>query len=185
MTGENRRQHKLKSVLAAVLILLAGAFVLEKITTTTAKDETVVVKASVNKDCTVTPWFVGEEKGFFEDGGVDLVDVGQIAAPQRPAAFASGQLDVFDNHPSYLVNFLKAGVPIIAVAHGGDEPTDGDIKKLHMHWLVLENRSAYIISYRIIGRATLGYNVNIDPDRAAVRSAGNRCGRSLSCKQCR
>lgn len=103
--------------------------------------ENFTVKASVNKDCSGTPWFVGIEKGFFKDAGINLVDVGEIPAPQRAVALGSGQIDVLDDHPSDLINLLKAGAPITGVAQSGDEPEDGDPRKLHMHWLVLENSS--------------------------------------------
>lgn len=103
--------------------------------------ENFTVLASVNKDCSGTPWFVGIEKGFFKNAGIELVDVGAIPAPQRVAALAGGQIDVLDDHPSDLINLLKANAPIIGVAQSGDEPKDGDPRKLHMHWLVLENSS--------------------------------------------
>ncbi len=125
-------------VIAALLAVALGIFVLET-PGVYAKEDLAVVKASVNKDCSGTPWFVGAEKGFFEDAGVKLEDIGQIAYPQRAAAFASGQIDVFDEHPSTLINLIKAGAPVIGVAQSGDEPTDGDITKEHMHWLVRED----------------------------------------------
>jgi ABC-type nitrate/sulfonate/bicarbonate transport system substrate-binding protein len=65
--------------------------------------------------------------------------VGQIAGPQRNAAFIAKQIDVEDADPQGLINMLKAGVKVKAVAQSGDEPTDGDINKEHMHWDVLED----------------------------------------------
>jgi len=51
------------------------------------KRKTIHDKSQVNKDCSGTPWFVGVEKNFFKNGGVNFDDVGQIAGPQRNAAF--------------------------------------------------------------------------------------------------
>ncbi|HWQ18575.1 MAG TPA: ABC transporter substrate-binding protein, partial [Methanotrichaceae archaeon] len=104
-----------------------------------SKDDLPVVKSPVNKDCSGTPWFLGVQKGFFEKAGFLLDDVGQIAFTQQPAAFVSGQIDVYDNHPVGIINLIKAGAPIIAVAQGGDEPLDGDKSKMHMHWLVRDD----------------------------------------------
>jgi ABC-type nitrate/sulfonate/bicarbonate transport system substrate-binding protein len=132
-------QKKIIAVLAIALIVIAGVFILEAYQVPTAKGELPVVKAPVNKDCSGTPWFVGEQKNFFKDAGFNLVDVGQIAFPQQPAAFVSGQIDVYDNHPVSVINLIKNGAPIIGVAQGGDEPLDGDITKMHMHWLVLND----------------------------------------------
>ncbi len=131
------KKSKLLTVAAVIIpvVLLIGFGVYAK---DSSADDTVV-KASVNKDCSGTPWFVGVQKGFFEDAGTNFQDVGSIAYPQRAAAFASGQIDVFDEHPSTLINLIKAGAPVIGVAQSGDEPTDGDPSKFHMHWLVRED----------------------------------------------
>lgn len=122
------------TVLAVTLLIGSGVYAAE------TKDD-YTLKASVNKDCTGTPWFVGVEKGFFKDAGVNFVDVGQIAGPARNLALTSRQIDVEDVDPQQLINLLKAGVKVKGVAQSGDEPTDGDINKEHMHWVVLENSS--------------------------------------------
>ncbi len=120
------------AIIAIALLIGSGAYAAE-----TKEDYTL--KASVNKDCSGTPWFVGVEKGFFKDAGVNFVDEGQIAGPQRNAAFIAGQIDVEDADPQALINMLKAGVKVKAVAQSGDEPADGDINKEHMHWVVRED----------------------------------------------
>lgn len=99
----------------------------------------VVIKASVNKDCTGTPWFAGVEKGFFKNAGVSFKDLGPIAYQQRASAFANGQTDAFDDTPAALITLIKSGVPIIGVAQSGDEPLDGDLSKARLHWDVLED----------------------------------------------
>ncbi|MFB3764756.1 MAG: ABC transporter substrate-binding protein [Methanotrichaceae archaeon] len=126
-----------KLLIALSIIVIIGLIGANVYAQTTKEDN--VVKASVNKDCSGTPWFVGVQKGFFEKAGFTLDDVGQIAFPQQPAAFVSGQMDVYDGHPVNIINLIKAGAPIIGVAQSGDEPTDGDISKMHMHWLVKDD----------------------------------------------
>ncbi len=133
------KQKKFIAVFAIALIVIASFLILEAYQGPTAKGDLPVVKAPVNKDCSGTPWFVGEQKNFFKNAGFKLEDVGQIAFTQQPAAFVSGQIDVYDNHPVGIINLIKAGAPIIGVAQGGDEPLDGDITEMHMHWLVLND----------------------------------------------
>jgi len=120
------------TVLSALLLLGVAVYAADS-------NSDYTLKASVNKDCSGTPWFVGVEKDFFKNGGVNFVDVGQIAAPQRNLALTSGQIDVEDVDPQQLINLIKAGVKVKGVAQSGDEPSDGDINKEHMHWVVLED----------------------------------------------
>lgn len=91
-------------------------------------------KASVTNDCTGTPWFVGNQQGFFAKYGVNYIDVGQTVTQQRPYAFALGQIDVLDADPLTLVNLLKSGVKVKAVAQSGISPADGDKDKEYLHW---------------------------------------------------
>lgn len=126
-------------ILIATAAIVAGTILFNGVPGANAKDEDFTLKASVNKDCSGTPWFVGVEKGFFKAAGVNFEDVGQIAGPQRNLALTSGQIDVEDADPQGLINLLQAGVKVKGVAQSGDEPTDGDINKEHMHWEVLEN----------------------------------------------
>lgn len=127
--------------------------------TETAKADNYTLKASVNKDCTITPWVVGVQKGFFNESGVKFVDIGEIAATQRNNAFVSGQIDVYDADPNDLINLKLAGVPVTAVAQSGDEPKDGNISETHMHWLVLENSN--IKSIHDLTKEKLGHKPKI------------------------
>ena len=131
-------EKKIKLLLIAVAIMVV-ALLVRPAFYATESNENYTLKASVNKDCSGTPWFVGVEKNFFKNGGVNFDDVGQISGPQRNAAFIAKQIDVEDADPQGLINMLKAGVKVKAVAQSGDEPTDGDINKEHMHWDVLED----------------------------------------------
>jgi ABC-type nitrate/sulfonate/bicarbonate transport system substrate-binding protein len=99
------------------------------------------IKANVNKDCAGTPWFVGQQKGFFEQSGIDFVDKGHLDWSQQPVALISGQTDVADAHPNTIIDLLKEGAKVKGVVASGDEPSEGHIQNEHMHWLVLENSS--------------------------------------------
>ncbi|PWB49692.1 MAG: ABC transporter substrate-binding protein [Candidatus Methanoperedenaceae archaeon] len=105
------------------------------------KAEKPTIKANVNKDCAGTPWFVGQQKGFFEKAGINFVDQGHLDWAQQPSALISGQTNVADAHPNSIINLLKEGAKVKGVVAGGDEPPEGDIAHEHMHWLVLENSS--------------------------------------------
>jgi len=95
------------------------------------------LKASVTNDCTGTPWFVGSQQGFFKEQGLDYIDVGQTVATQRSYALALGQIDVLDADPLTLVNLLKSGVKVKAVAQSGISPENGNKNKEYLHWDVL------------------------------------------------
>ncbi len=147
----NDKKQKNKPIFAAaailaIIIIAAAGFILFNSGNGPADNEEYKLKASVNKDCTITPWVVGVQKGFFNESGVKFVDVGEIAATQRNNAFVSGQIDVLDADPQDLINLRLAGVPVIAVAQSGDEPPDGNLSKTHMHWIVLENSTIKNIS---------------------------------------
>jgi ABC-type nitrate/sulfonate/bicarbonate transport systems, periplasmic components len=95
------------------------------------------LKASVTNDCTGTPWFVGSQQGFFKEQGLDYIDVGQTVATQRSYALALGQIDVLDADLLTLVNLLKSGVKVKAVAQSGISPENGNKNKEYLHWDVL------------------------------------------------
>lgn len=97
------------------------------------------IRANVNKDCAGTPWFVGQQKGFFEQAGINFVDKGHLDWSQHPAALISGQVDVADGDPQSIIYLLKAGAKVKGVVQSGGEPPEGNLNKEHMQWLVLEN----------------------------------------------
>lgn len=108
----------------------------------------VTIRANVNKDCAGTPWFVGEEKGLFINGGINFVDQGALDWSLQPAALISGQTDVADSHPNTIINLLKSGAKVKGVVAGGVEPAGSgkeNLEKEHMHWLVLNTSPYYTI----------------------------------------
>lgn len=124
----------------AVIGLVAAVFLVGGSSLGGAKESSNTVNAAVTKDCAGTPWFVAQEKGFFEKGGINFVDKGEIAWAQQPAALLSGQINVYDGHPNALINLLKSGAKVKAVAVGDAEPTPGTVEDAeHMRWLVKED----------------------------------------------
>ncbi len=127
-------------VIIAVIVLASGVL---NTNSSTAKAETNTVKANVNKDCAGTPWFVGQQKGFFNDSGIKFIDGGHLDWSLQPAALTSGQTSVWSGHPNTLINLIQGGAKVKGVMLDGAEPLNGNapenLGKNHMHWLVLDN----------------------------------------------
>lgn len=121
------------AALVLVSIIACGIYAFGQI----SEGNRYTLKASVTNDCTGTPWFVGSQQGFFKKEGLDYIDVGQTVATQRSYALALGQIDVLDADPLTLVNLLKSGVKVKAVAQSGISPENGDQNKEYLHWDVL------------------------------------------------
>ncbi len=135
------KQYAGIAIVAVIIIIAVGFFALGGTSAFAAKQASNEVDAAVTKDCAGTPWFVGQELGFFNKSGIKFVDKGEIKWTDQPAALASGQINVYDGHPNAVINLLKAGAKVKGVAVGGAEPTDSGNKvdEDHMHWLVTEN----------------------------------------------
>jgi ABC-type nitrate/sulfonate/bicarbonate transport system substrate-binding protein len=129
---------KIIGIAAVVVIIAAIAVILGTGAFSTPTDPTDI-NAAINKDCTVTAWVVGEKEGFFKKYGVNVVDKGNIPAPQRPAAFTSGEINVIEAQPNTIINFIQSGVKAKGVVVTETEPADGDVSKQHMHWLVKDD----------------------------------------------
>jgi ABC-type nitrate/sulfonate/bicarbonate transport system substrate-binding protein len=130
------------AVIAAGIILTAGTYLLLfSGNGDSAGNSDYTLKASISYDCTGTPWFVGVGEGFFRNAGLNFVDLGQTVTEQRGTALALGQIDVLDADPLTLVNMIKSGIQVKAVAQSGDSPLDGDPDKEYMQWLVMNDSS--------------------------------------------
>lgn len=123
------------AALILVSVIACGIYVFGQI----GEKDKYTLKASVTNDCTGTPWFVGSQQGFFKTEGLNYIDVGQTVATQRSYALALGQIDVLDADPLTLVNLLKSGVKVKAVAQSGISPENGNKNKEYLHWDVLED----------------------------------------------
>jgi ABC-type nitrate/sulfonate/bicarbonate transport system substrate-binding protein len=132
---------KYAGVLVAVIAIVVIAFFAAGGSSVfSAKEGNNTVEAAVTKDCAGTPWFVGQEKGFFDKYNINFIDKGEISWGQQPAALISGEINVYDNHPNAIINLIKSGAKVKAVAVTGAEPINhSTTNEEHMHWLVKEN----------------------------------------------
>jgi ABC-type nitrate/sulfonate/bicarbonate transport system substrate-binding protein len=126
-------------IIAVVIIAIVAFFATGGSSIIASTGGTNSINAAVTKDCSGTPWFVAQEKGFFKKYGVNLIDKGDIPYGQQPAALTTGELNVYDGHPNALINLIKGGVKVKAVVVTGTEPINGTLDEEHMHWLVKEN----------------------------------------------
>lgn len=151
-----------------IVVVIIAAFVAFGGSVFAPKADNNTITAAVTKDCAGTPWFVAQEKGFFEKAGVNFKDAGEIPEKNKPAAFASGQTNVYDGHPNAVINLLKSGAKIKGTAVGDAEPTanGNQVDKDHMHYLVSEN-STLKSAADIKARAESGDKVKV-----AVSSTG-------------
>jgi ABC-type nitrate/sulfonate/bicarbonate transport system substrate-binding protein len=122
--------------IAAFILLGIAAFGIYAIGQNDTDKSKYTFRASVTNDCTGTPWFVGSQQDFFKKQGIDYIDVGQTVATQRSYALALGQIDVLDADPLTLVNLLKSGAKVKAVAQSGISPGNGDTKQQYLSWIV-------------------------------------------------
>lgn len=135
---------KYLGIAGIVIIAVLGVFLLAGGSEIfAAKQANNTINAAVTKDCAGTPWFVGQEKGFFKDAGINFVDKGEIAWAQQPAALLSGQINVYDGHPNAIINLLKSGAKVHGVVVGDAEPLNtslnNSVDAQHMHWLTKAN----------------------------------------------
>ena len=102
-----------------------------------------LIRANVDKDCTATPWLVGEQKGFFKHYNISFVDAGSLDWSLMPASLVAGKTDVYDAEINALINLRQGGAKVVGVVRSNAEPDPSDkIHANHMKWLVL-NSSPY------------------------------------------
>jgi ABC-type nitrate/sulfonate/bicarbonate transport system substrate-binding protein len=138
-------------VIVAIIVIAAGAILLlgQKGTsgsgTSGLGSEVDTIVANVNKDCSATPWVVGEVDSFFNNSGIKFVDAGALSWDLQPAALISGQTNVYDGHPNAIIDLLVANAKIQGVVQSGQEPAASpeNVSKEHMHWLVLNDSPLY------------------------------------------
>jgi ABC-type nitrate/sulfonate/bicarbonate transport system substrate-binding protein len=101
------------------------------------------IRTGIPSDCSGTPWYVGQEKGYFEHNNITLVDRGSLDWTLQGVALVGGQIDVIECYPSAMINLLLSGAKIHAVALSGmSTSSNGTNQSGTMHWLVQED-SAY------------------------------------------
>jgi ABC-type nitrate/sulfonate/bicarbonate transport system substrate-binding protein len=133
--------RKVRNIAVLAIIMVAvSALVLAAILPGNANASSkYTIRANVNKDCTGTPYYVGQQIGYFEGNNINFVDQGALDYSLQPAALISGQDDLYDGHPNTIINLLQSGAKVKAVVMSGYEPADGNLSEQHMHWLTLAN----------------------------------------------
>ncbi|MGD0817618.1 MAG: ABC transporter substrate-binding protein [Methanomassiliicoccales archaeon] len=133
------KQTKIIAVVVVVLLIAVAILAVVLVPSSNNTKTGYRIVANVNKDCAGTPWFVGEDIGYFARGGIDFVDAGALDWSLQPAALISGQTNVYDGHPNTLINLLESGAKIKGVVMGSIDPDDYNLTEQHMHWLVLSS----------------------------------------------
>lgn len=83
------------------------------------------VKVGLVPATAVAPLYLGDEKGFFEEAGVDLEIVSGMGGPGAVAGVQSQSVDVAIAAPDTLVTSRSQGIELTALATAGAVPPDG------------------------------------------------------------
>lgn len=83
------------------------------------------VKVGLVPATAVAPLYLGREKGFFEDAGLELELVNGMGGPSAVAGVQSGSVDISIAAPDTLVTSRTQGIELTAVANAGSVPADG------------------------------------------------------------
>lgn len=140
MVTKKEKKH-IAVVVVAILVVAAVVAAFTLGSGTEDNEGKYTIKASVNRDCTGTPFYVGTDIGYFEANDINLVDTGATDYSTLTSLLISGQNDIYTGHPVTLVNLLSAGVKVKGVIMTGYEPDDAEnnLDKIHMHWLSRSN----------------------------------------------
>jgi ABC-type nitrate/sulfonate/bicarbonate transport system substrate-binding protein len=93
--------------------------------------EIITLRTSTKKNCTSTPWVVGEAKGIFEKHGIKIVYTGEI--DETLAAVLSGVNDLDVDSPGTLALQVAEGTDIIGVGFNQVDPDSDDIDRKYQH----------------------------------------------------
>jgi ABC-type nitrate/sulfonate/bicarbonate transport system substrate-binding protein len=115
----------------------AGSSSTEAASAEAASDEVFVLRTSTKKNCTSTPFVVGEAKGFFEANGIKIEYTGELGSGDALPAVLNGTNDFEGTLPNALATYVAEGAPIKAVTlNQTDPPADLDPKYRHMRFYV-------------------------------------------------
>jgi len=67
-----------KILLGSVLALAVAAIIISVSALPINSSNGRTIKAEVIKDCSATPWFIAEQKGYFTNAGIDFRDLGSL-----------------------------------------------------------------------------------------------------------
>lgn len=102
-----------------------------------ANDGLFPIKTWSKTDCSVTPWVVADQKGFFAAEGLKVIYTGDTQPAQQLPSVINGNNDVGNSHPNTLAVAVAGGAKLKGVVAGGIDPTpDQDPKLRHMIWYV-------------------------------------------------
>lgn len=99
------------------------------------------IKTATRKDCTLAPYIVAIEKGFFAEEGLELVWTGEIPDSEILTSIVTGVNDFHDTHPNQLALWVQGGAKVKAVGRSIIEPDpevigDTEGRLLHMWYYV-------------------------------------------------
>jgi ABC-type nitrate/sulfonate/bicarbonate transport system substrate-binding protein len=109
--------------------------------TVAEETELFPVKTATRKDCTLAPYIVAVEKGFFAEEGLELVWTGEIPDSEVLTSVVTGVNDFHDTHPNQLALWVRGGAKVKAVGRSIIEPDpdaigDTEHRLLHMWYYV-------------------------------------------------
>ncbi|MDR0936571.1 MAG: ABC transporter substrate-binding protein [Oscillospiraceae bacterium] len=91
----------------------------------------ITLRTSTKKNCTSTPWVVGEALGIFEKHGIKIEYTGEIS--ETLAAVLSGANDLDADSPGTLALQVAEGTEIIGVGFNQVDPDSDDIDRKYQH----------------------------------------------------
>ncbi|MDR3255002.1 MAG: ABC transporter substrate-binding protein [Synergistaceae bacterium] len=107
-----------------------------------AEEKLFPIKTSTRYDCTLAPYIVAVNKGFFRDEGLELVWTGELPSSEYITGVVTGTIDFADQHPNGLALDVFGGAKIKAVGRSIIEPDESvDSRLRHMRYYV--SREAY------------------------------------------
>ena len=106
-------------------------------TTAPTEAKLFTLKTSTKKNCSSTPYVVGEKKGFFKEEGLNVEYTGELTSAQELPAVLNGTNDFTGALPNSLATYVAGGAAIRAVTMSVvDPPADYDPKFRHMRFYV-------------------------------------------------
>lgn len=120
----NKEKKYIAVAIVAILVVaaLVAAYTLGG--SNEASDGKYTIRASVNYDCSGTPFYVGTDIGYFKANDINFVNTGATSYAALTSLLVNNQNDIYTGHPITLFNLLAAGVKIKGVVMTGYEPSD-------------------------------------------------------------
>lgn len=91
------------------------------------------LRTSTKKNCSSTPWVVGEAKGIFAKYGIKIEYTGELNEGDALPALLSGKNDVEGDFPGTIAKQVAQGGSIIGVGFGQVDPDSDSISRDYQH----------------------------------------------------